>query len=97
MQASCGLRSLYLREFEAAGRVVFPLDLFHFTQTRTSSCFAQVLRGLAAENAVVLTARLRGERSRSRKRVEEFTDYDSVVVFSDVGRAYIAKFFVTSH
>ena len=29
--------------------------------------------------------------------VEEFTDYDSVVVFSDVGRAYIAKFFVTSH
>jgi len=29
--------------------------------------------------------------------VEEFTDYDSVVVFSDVGRAYIAKFFVISH
>ena len=29
--------------------------------------------------------------------VEEFTDYDSVVVFSDVGRAYNAKFFVISH
>ena len=29
--------------------------------------------------------------------VEEFTDYDSVVVFSDVARAYIVKFFVTSH
>ena len=29
--------------------------------------------------------------------VEEFTDYDSVVVFSDVARAYLAKFFVTSH
>jgi len=29
--------------------------------------------------------------------VEEFTDYDSVVVFLAVARAYIAKFFVTSH
>jgi len=29
--------------------------------------------------------------------VEEFTDYDSVVVFSAVARAYIVKFFVTSH
>jgi len=29
--------------------------------------------------------------------VEEFTDYDSVVVFSAVARAYIAKFFLTSH
>jgi len=29
--------------------------------------------------------------------VEEFTDYDSVVVFLHVARAYIAKFFVTSH
>jgi len=30
-------------------------------------------------------------------RVEEFTDYDSVVVFSAVGHAYNAKFFVISH
>jgi len=29
--------------------------------------------------------------------VEEFTDYDSVVVFLAVARAYIVKFFVTSH
>ena len=29
--------------------------------------------------------------------VEEFTDYDSVVVFSAVGPAYNAKFFVISH
>jgi len=35
--------------------------------------------------------------SVSRISVEEFTDYDSVVVFSAVARAYIAKFFVTSH
>jgi len=38
-------------------------------------------------------------RRRRKKHglVEEFTDYDSVVVFSAVARAYIAKFFVTSH
>jgi len=29
--------------------------------------------------------------------VEEFTDYDSVVVFSAVGPVYNAKFFVISH
>jgi len=29
--------------------------------------------------------------------VEEFTDYDSVVVFLHVGPAYNAKFFVISH
>ena len=29
--------------------------------------------------------------------VEEFMDYDSVVVFSAVARAYIVKFFLTSH
>ena len=29
--------------------------------------------------------------------VEEFKEYDSVVVFMHVARAYIAKFFVTSH
>ena len=29
--------------------------------------------------------------------VEEFTDYDSVVVFLAVGPAYNAKFFVISH
>ena len=35
-----------------------------------------------------------GDRSFA---VEEFTDYDSVVVFLHVARAYIAKFFVISH
>ena len=29
--------------------------------------------------------------------VEEFMEYDSVVVFLSAARAYIAKFFVTSH
>jgi len=34
---------------------------------------------------------------RARRPVEEFTDYDSVVVFLAVGPAYNAKFFVISH
>ena len=29
--------------------------------------------------------------------VEEFMEYDSVVVFLHVARAYTAKFFMTSH
>jgi len=38
-----------------------------------------------------------GKVSMESQSVEEFTDYDSVVVFLHVARAYIAKFFVTSH
>ena len=52
----------------------------------------------------VVLERMRFERQTDRHTerphysvVEEFTDYDSVVVFSAVGHAYIAKFFVTSH
>ena len=69
-------------------------------QRRTASIWYQSACLLDAPVYPAKTAEpigmLFGGQTRVRS-VEEFTDYDSVVVFLAVARAYIAKFFVTSH